>query len=55
MRKGAIVDLVKDLVAKANLVEEKSKNKFTEWGDGSKEEHESLTRDTSNEEKGVVM
>lgn len=40
MRKGAIVDLVKDLLAKSNQVETKSKKKITEWGDESDEEDE---------------
>ena len=40
MSKGSIVDLVKDLLAKVNQAEIKSKKKFIEWGDESDEEDE---------------
>ena len=42
MRKGAIVELVKDLLAKANQEDTKSKKKIIEWGDESDEEDEEV-------------
>ena len=40
MRKAAIVDLVKEVLAKDNLIELKSKKRITKWGDESEEEEE---------------
>ena len=51
MSKGAIMDLVKDLLAKDNQADPKSKKRIIEWGDESEEEDESLTRETSNRSK----
>ena len=55
MRKGAIVDLVKEVLAKANLKKTKSKNKIIEWGDKSEKEDLTQTWETSNKGKGVEM
>ena len=51
MRKGAIVDLVKDLLHKTIQEYPRSKKRITEWGDESEEEDESLTWETSDRGK----
>lgn len=51
MGKCAIMDLVKDLLAKANQAEPKSKKGIIEWGDESEEKDESLSRETSDKGK----
>lgn len=55
MRKGAILDLVKDLLAKANKTKIKSKKKITEWGDESEEDDDSQTGETSDRGKDPKM
>ena len=53
MRKVVTVDLVKDLLTKANWVETKTKKRIIEWGDESNEEDEDLTGETSESKEEV--
>lgn len=55
MRKDVIVDLVKNILEKANLTEIKGKRKVTKWGDESDEEDESQIGETTRKGKEVEM
>lgn len=55
MRKGSIVDLAKDLLAKANQVDSKSKKKITEWGDESEEDDDSQIGEKSERGKDLEV